>query len=218
MMYFCYMSGILMPVAPSKINTKINNKNKTITLINEGEVNILKQPGLQEISFEILIPAVKYPFARYLISFMPIAYYLQILRLLKERAKPFQFIIIREGTLGSIGFDTNLKVSLEDYQIIENADNGRDVVVSIRLKEYKEKQNLLARDIKLEDGTTGIKLEKVRESTNIIDKVYKIKPGETLYQICKKYLGDGEKFREIAKLNSLSNFNSIDVGQVIRFE
>lgn len=218
MMYFCYMSGILMPVAPAKINTKINNKNKTITLINEGEANLLKQPGLQEISFEMLIPAVKYPFARYLTGFLPISYYLQILRMLKERKTPFQFIIIREGTLGSIGFDTNLKVSLESYQILENADNGRDVVVSIQLKEYRDKQNVVATEITTADGITGIKLEKVRESTKSIDKTYKIKSGDTLFQICKKYLGNGEKFREIAKLNNLDNFDALTPGQVIRFE
>jgi len=31
---------------------KIKNANKTITLINEGEVNLLKKAGLTEIEFE----------------------------------------------------------------------------------------------------------------------------------------------------------------------
>ena len=31
-MILCYIDGILMPVAPSKINTKIKNKNRTTIL------------------------------------------------------------------------------------------------------------------------------------------------------------------------------------------
>ena len=43
--YRLYMDGILFPVTPSKITMKINGKNETVTLINEGEANILKRPG-----------------------------------------------------------------------------------------------------------------------------------------------------------------------------
>ena len=38
-MYELYIDGVLFPVTPGSLNIKINNKNKTITLINEGEVN-----------------------------------------------------------------------------------------------------------------------------------------------------------------------------------
>ena len=164
-MYLCYIDGILMPVAPSKINTKIKNKNRTITLINEGEANILKSAGLQEISFNMMIPAYKYPFALYLGIFLPISYYLEILDRLKNSKKPFQLIIIREGVLGALGFDTNLKVSLEDYQILEDAGNGRDITVSIKLKQYQEKTKTVVRiATAVGGGTVKYILEKVRET------------------------------------------------------
>lgn len=220
-MYLCYMNGILMPVAPSKINTKIKNKNKIITLINEGETNILKESGLQEISFNMLIPAYKYPFALYLGGiFLPISYYLEVLEKLKNSKKPFQFIIIREGTFGAIGFDTNLKVSLEDYQIIEDAGNGRDVTVSIKLKQYQEKTKTMVRVItSVVGGSVKYVLEKVRDtSSKEIEKTYKVKEGDTLYNIAKKQLGDGEKYRTLMKLNNLSNPLDIEIGQVIRLE
>ena len=41
-MYELYIDGVLFPVTPGSLNIKINNKNKTITLINEGEVNLIK--------------------------------------------------------------------------------------------------------------------------------------------------------------------------------
>lgn len=63
-MYLVYLDQTQLPVAPSAISIKIANENKTITLINEGEVNILKSPGLSKISFDALLPNQKYPFAR----------------------------------------------------------------------------------------------------------------------------------------------------------
>ena len=219
-MYLCYIDGILMPVAPSKINTKIKNKNRTITLINEGEANILKSAGLQEISFNMMIPAYKYPFALYLGGiFLPISYYLEILDRLKNSEKPFQLIIIREGVLGALGFDTNLKVSLEDYQILEDAGNGRDITVSIKLKQYQEKTKTVVRiATAVGGGTVKYILEKVRDSSKLIEKTYKVKEGDTLYTIAKKQLGNGEKYRDLITLNKLGNSSDIEVGQVIRLE
>ena len=219
-MYLCYIDGILMPVAPSKINTKIKNKNRTITLINEGEANILKSAGLQEISFNMMIPAYKYPFALYLGGiFLPISYYLEILDRLKNSKKPFQLIIIREGVLGALGFDTNLKVSLEDYQILEDAGNGRDITVYIKLKQYQEKTKTVVRvATAVGGGTVKYILEKVRDSSKVIEKTYKVKEGDTLYTIAKKQLGNGEKYRDLITLNKLGNSSDIEVGQVIRLE
>ena len=59
MAYHFYMGKTLCPVAPSKLQLKIKGQNETLTLINEGEINILKKPGLTEISFDLLLPNVK---------------------------------------------------------------------------------------------------------------------------------------------------------------
>lgn len=55
-MYEFYMDGVLLPVTPSALTVKISNQNKTINLINEGQVNVLKTPGLSKISFSALLP------------------------------------------------------------------------------------------------------------------------------------------------------------------
>ena len=49
--YEFFLGKCLLPVAPSKLEIKINNANKTLALINEGEINILKKPGLTDIEF-----------------------------------------------------------------------------------------------------------------------------------------------------------------------
>ena len=47
--YDVYLKNCLLPVTPEKIQIKINNQNKTVSLINEGEINILKKAGLTDI-------------------------------------------------------------------------------------------------------------------------------------------------------------------------
>lgn len=63
MAYKLYMAGTLMPITPSKVTVKINNQNKTMTLINGEEINILKAAGLSDVSFELVLPQVSYPFS-----------------------------------------------------------------------------------------------------------------------------------------------------------
>ena len=63
-MYQFYMDDMLLPVTPGAMTLKVANQNKTVTLINEGEINILKLPGLSKISFNALLPNKDYPFAQ----------------------------------------------------------------------------------------------------------------------------------------------------------
>lgn len=61
-MYKFYFNKDILPVTPGAITTTFKNQNKTITLINEGEVNLPKAPGLTEYSFKFMLPWCNYPF------------------------------------------------------------------------------------------------------------------------------------------------------------
>ena len=139
--YDVYIGDMLLPIAPESINTKINGRNKVYSLINEGELNILKLPGLSTVNFSILLPLVQYPFATYRDGFKQPSFYLDKLEKLKVEKKPFQFIISRHDstTVRRNSHNTNMTVSIEDYQIKEDAkSNGMDIEVEISLKQYKE--------------------------------------------------------------------------------
>lgn len=137
-MYDVYISDMLLPIAPSKIKMQINGKNETATLINDGEISILKNAGLSTVNFTVLLPNVKYPFAQYPDGFKAAGYYLDTLERLKNQKKPFQFIVTRKTPVNKRLFNTNLTVSLENYQIIDDAKNGFDVEVQINLKQFRE--------------------------------------------------------------------------------
>ena len=227
MAYSFYIDGVQLPVPPSKLDTKIKNMNKTSTLINDGEINFLKLAGLTEISFEALIPQMKYPFATYEGGFNDASYYLDKFEQLKDSLKPFQFIVSRVSPGGELLFDTNIKVSLEDYTIIEDAKNGSDLMVSVRLKQYKDygtktvtikPKTASISSVSKVAAATVVSVAPVRETTKEAPKTYTVVSGDTLWAICKKYLGDGEKYPEIASLNGIKNPNLIYPGQVIKLE
>lgn len=225
-MYNFFMDGVQFPVAPSELSTKINGRNETTVLMNEGEVNIIKKTGLTDIEFEVLLPNVKYPFSVYPNGFQPATYYLEKLEKLKVDDKPFQFIVNRMMPNGNLLFDTNMTVSIEEYEILESAENGFDVNVRIKLKQYKtygnKKINLKA-TTKASSTTSTAKtdtkavVEQKRPTTGKeTPKTHTVKSGETLWAIAKKYLGDGSKYSELAKINNISNPNVIKAGQVIK--
>lgn len=221
MAYSFFLDGVLAPVAPSSLETKIRNKNTTITLINEGEVNLLKKAGLTELSFDLLLPNSKYPFSEYPDGYQHADYYLEKLEKLKVGLKPFQFIVSRLKPSGDLLFDTNMKVTLEDYVIKEEADEGFDVVVSIILKQYRDYGTKV---IEIKNPTTSkanakpvATVKQQRATTKEMPKTHKVVKGDTLWAICKKYLGDPTKYPEIAKKNNIKNPNLIYPGQVIKF-
>lgn len=219
-MYNFFLDGVQFPVAPKTLTLKINNKNETVTLIDSGEINILKRPGLTDIELEFLLPNVRYPFAVYPNGYQPASYYLNVLEQLKVNQKPFTFIVNRMKPNGRLLFDTNMLVSLEDYEIQEDADNGFDVIVPIRLKQYRPwGTKILKMQSAPQTQVKSVKVEKQRDtSMKSIPKTYTVKRGDTLWAIAKKELGDGSKYTELAKLNNIKNPNLIYPGQTIKLQ
>ncbi|MGN7478945.1 LysM peptidoglycan-binding domain-containing protein [Solibacillus silvestris] len=226
-MYNFFIGDVQMPIAPSAMSMKINNKNETITLINEGEVNLLKKAGLTDIEFEVEFPNVKYPYAVYPSGFQPASFYLEHLEKLKVAQEPFQFIVNRLKPDGSLLFDTNMTVSLEDYTVDEDAENGFDIKSTVSLKQFQpfgtKKLNIKSTSSSASNAASATKskqkvtVEKSRPTTGKkTPKTYTVKAGDTLWAIAKKELGNGDKYTELAKLNNISNPNTIKVGQVIK--
>lgn len=211
MAYTVYLDDMALPVTPSKIQTKIKNQNKTVTLINEGEVNILKDAGLTDVSFSMMVPHVRYPFATYPEGFKDATFYLGKLEKLKTDKKPFRFLCSRVSPAGKLMFDTNLKVSLEDYSIDENASEGQSITISVSLKQYKDYGT---KTVKIESSVATVQETRPTESAPK-PKTYIVKSGDTLWNISKRLLGDGSKYTVLASQNNIANPNLIYPGQVL---
>ena len=213
MSYSFYLDNIILPVTPSKFSVSIQNKNKTVELINDKQVNILKLPGLTDISFEFVLPNSKYPFVT---NWQSPQYYLSVLEKLKVNLQPFQFVIARNLPDGQSSFATNMSVSLESYEIIEDAENGLDITVKINLKQYRPYATQTVEIKTASDGSTVSVEKNARTQTKQPDKTYTVQKGDTLWNIAKKYLGDGSKYKQLATINNISNPNFLSIGQVLK--
>ena len=316
--YDFYFGEFRLPVTPASLTVKTPSQNKTVTLINGGEINIVKDQGLREISFSFMLPYKKYPFVKsgqddpnkvtsalgigltavngltnnitseslvqagmdaidsalnlvgetFLsknADFSP-AFFMPILEDMKKYKKVFQFKVYRNDvsdimqsskTAVNFGLDygssfsekllgqfnktavllgktaanqlmnssktklpnTNIKVVIEDLEFEEDADShGRDVMCNITLKEYKPYSTKRYNITKNENGTKTVDTTTQRQVTKTTPESVVVKKGDTLWNLCKKNLGDGTKYKEIAKLNKISNPNLIYPGQTIRFK
>ena len=103
-------------------------------------------------------------------------------------------------------WDTNIPVTIEDYQIVEDAeDQGMDVVVKIDMLEYREwgakklvvkKSNKKSSSKKKKTAT-----KKKKRKTKDIAKSYTVKSGDCMWNIAKEQLGNGSKWKKIYNLN-----------------
>lgn len=214
-----YLDGVLMPITPSKVKVKINNQNETLTLISGEEINILKAAGLSDVSFDLLLPQVPYPFTNG--GAQPADYYLSLLERLKTAKEPFQWILNREKPNGSRLFYTNLTVGMEDYQITDDAEEGFDITVTVSLKQYRhygtKTVTIQPAPTPATKPTATVEPPKRETSQAPKQSTYTVKSGDCLWNIAKKYLGDGSRYNEIYNLNKdkIKNPNLIYAGQVL---
>lgn len=217
MAYDLYFNEILLPVTPEKITLNIKNQNKTVILINEGEINLLKTPGLTEISFDLLLPNCAYPFSIYPEGFHPASWYLDYLEDYKVNRKTFRFIFIRHMPSGKLLNGINMKVSLEEYHIEESHSNQSDFIVPVKLLQYRDHQTKLL-GISNENGKEVAKKQPKREEDHAPSaSSYTVVKGDTLWGIAKRYYGDGALYTKLANANveQISNPNLIFPGQVL---
>ena len=210
--YFKIGEDVLtFPITPPELTIKVGSNNKTVTLINEGDINILKSPSLIEVDFEARFPMRKYPYAR---EFQNFQIYYDKFKDLKENKKSFRFIVARTTPNGSRTWDTNLLMALEELDFKESVDEGDDVIISFKLKQFKEygvktiklpppKQSQTTTTTSTPKPATTSTSNQSRPNENKSNKSqqYTIKSGDTLWGIAKKFYGNGAKWKKIYDAN-----------------
>lgn len=203
MAYTFWFSGVPLPITPSAMNVKTPSNNKTVTLIDAGDVSILKKPGLKEFSFKAIFPQTQYPFANYNLKQYDATVLIGLLKTLSESKMAFPFVVTRTTPKGKPLFFTAQLVTLEDYSLDEDAENGLDIIADITLKEYRTYGTTVYKEIyDPETGRKAMEVAKTRTTaTKVIPKTYTVKKGDTLWSIAKKELGDGAMEEQLWRWN-----------------
>ena len=192
--YQFILNDFLLPVTPSKLNIKIKNKNTTVDLINGNEISLLKKPGLTDVSFKAILPMVPYSFVRTNEGYTgSISDYSQSLLSMLEEVKkdckyiPFSVLRTVKGLMFS---NINMTVSIEDYEIDEDAEKGLAMYANIKLKQYRGYSTDFLVGSIYDDGTLAVTgQQQTREGTKPIPSEYTVQPGDTLTFIIAKYYG-----------------------------
>lgn len=188
-MYYLRIAGANFPVAPESIEEAMGNKNETVDLASEKQINILKKPGLTSYTMDIRLPREEWPWAYYeqpkdsdiKEGFNKPEEYVKLLRQKKTKREHFQLMIV-ETINGSEDTVENFteEVTLEDATFRMDSAEGDDIVASCTFKKWV-------------DYATAKKKGKVSTKTKVTKKpkkkTYTVKAGDTLKSISKKMYG-----------------------------
>lgn len=203
--YFKDGSDLLtFPITPSELTVKVGSNNKVVNLIGGGDINILKSPSLAEIEFEARFPMRQYPYAREFSSFES---YWDKFKELKENKKSFRFLVARATPNGINTWDTNMLVSLESIELGESHDEGDDVLITFKLKQYREygiiklPESYLTKTDSGSNSTSTSSTNRSNDGKDTKSSVYTVKKGDCLWNIAKAAYGDASKYTKIYEAN-----------------
>lgn len=196
---------IELPVNPEKLCVATESNHKSYSLINVGEVSVLDYPMESRVLIESFFPGESSYFANgKKLKYTPSECVDKIIKW-RDSLHPMRLTVTGGAK------DLSLPCSIENFDYWENWGENGDIYFSLELKEYKWYK--LTNN---SSGGNGTNQNSNRQSESNVPLTYTVKKGDSLWKICKIYLGDGSKYKEIAKLNGISNPNLIYPGQVIR--
>ena len=122
---------VQLPVNPEKVEVKFSGNNSTTEIIQLGEINLLKDRKLAEISFESFFPQDDwFPAIRTRGSFKRPDFYKSFFEGIQEDKKPCRLIIT--------GLNITLKTSVENFSYYHQGGDHEDAYYSLDFKEYRD--------------------------------------------------------------------------------
>ncbi len=193
----------ILPVTPESYSISSSQNNQTVNIVSLGDLNLMGNKGLKELSFSSFFPAsnihggyktqaaFKNPFTL-----------CKTIQNWKDGKKIVRAVIT--------GTNINTEFLIKDFSF-EQKDGSEDVYYTLALTEYVRPK------VKIKTGAV-VSLAKNRSTKTNNTRLYTVKKGDTLKKIAKAKLGSSAKFKELAKLNSISSPYKLKAGQVIKIK
>ncbi len=197
-----------LPVNPEIIKMSQNGANESITIANLGESTLIQKPKALVISFSSFFPAIYFSGCNPKKIAIP-HYYIYGFLGWQQRKIPIKLYIT--------GCAIAQNVTIESFQYSQSGGDVGTYDYSVTLKQYTPIKiaQINVNNIK---KTASITKTSARVSTQIKPKTYTVKNGDSLFNIAKKYYGDGSQLTKIYNANKNiigANPNLIKAGTVL---
>lgn len=200
---------IRFPVVPPSIGVNRSNNIDTEAVIKLGEVPIFNGTSLKTIELTSFFPNQEYSFCDYTGFMKPYEFSEKIQKWMYE-GKPLRIIVTDSPT--------NMQCLIQQFDTVEQ-DGTRDLYFTLNLLEYRpiEVPNLNNQNSNSNNTQNTNRPSEASNNSSSSQKTHKVVKGDCLYDIAKKYYGNGNLYPKIKEANkskypSLSKNNIIYVG------
>ncbi len=196
----------MLPVNPESFAFTEKHNNTSVNVNSIGEVNLLGKRDLKTGTISSHFPKRDRNYANNSGRQAPYTYINKLLSW-KSSGKPIQLIIT--------GTKINFQVTIETLKYGEQDGTG-DVYYDLTLKEYRAVE-IKKTKLKKKKKTTKKKSKPKRPAAKKKTKTYTVKSGDCLWNIAKKFYGNGAQYTKIYNANKgkIKNPNLIYPGQVL---
>lgn len=203
-----------LPVLPETIEISDAGGGKAYTVEGLGQINVIQDRGLREISFSSFFPAAAYPFLQPGVTFRPPGEYVQLIESWMATKRPIRFIFAG-------GYEINTPASIESFEWSEAAGGNGDLEYKIELKEYRfyaaKKVTVATQQVNVGAAKTVVKTT-ARPNEKQTPKTYTLVAGDNLTKVAQKVLGNSGRWKEIQMLNGITDaqLKTLQVGRVLK--
>jgi hypothetical protein len=206
--------GFELPILPRQLGPSIRGDGAEHDVHGLGKINVIKDRGLAEYTIESIFPGQWYPYisAPQSLVLKPRVYVEKIMKWWDTKW-PIRFVAVIPS------LEINIPVSIESFEWQEVAGSPGDIQFTLKLKEYRFYSALRVRILDEQGGTRITDgSASARPDDRVRPKTYTLAPGDNLWKVAQKMLGDGNRWREIQKLNGISDaqLRRLPAGMVLK--
>jgi len=195
---------IRLPVNPEKFTIKMGQDHTTKNVIGLGAIDLLGDIKLQEIEFDVELPCQKQTYITTKNQFKGPNFYLEKFDFYRKEKKPIRFVVTRDYQEAKDLNNISILVTIKDLQVDEEAQEEGDLKVNIKLIEYKPYSSKTVNIVIKQNKPTTVKKtsnSNKRQEKTPKSQTYTVKSGDCLWNIAKKFYGDGSKYTKIYNAN-----------------
>lgn len=180
-----------LAVNPPEISVTQDNKDKTIDLLNVGEINVPGMRGLIKVSLATFLPDSNSPFY----TGVAPEQIVQAVKKAKNGQKAIRIIIS--------GSDVNTQFNVSSMNEIYKEGQG-DIYISWSFVELRDLNTGQVASFVRRYTDTGLC---TRRTTRSVPKAVTVQDGDTLWNLARRYYDDGSRWKDIALANDMYEDN-----------